>query len=366
MSATNLPTTVPYVGNLHWIPDHTILLTLHGSHAYGMSTPTSDVDLKGVAIPPRAWFLGFLHTFEQVETQKPYDMVIYDIRKFCRLAADCNPNILEVLFVDDEHVRVILPAGQRLRDHRHAFLSTRVRHTFSGYAMAQLKRIESHRKWLLDPPEAPPRRADFGLPETPDLPRDQLLAALSMIDKKLDQWELDFQEVDRPQRIELQNRIAAWFAELSLGADARWRSAGRLLGFEDNFLDVLERERRFRAADDEWTRYLAWKKGRNAARAELEATSGYDTKHAAHLVRLLRMCREILTTGEVHVKRPDAADLLAVRAGDWPYDRLVAWAAEQDAELDAIAATSSLPRRPDRVALDALCQEIVAEHLGID
>jgi len=358
--------TVPYVGNLTWIPSQTILLALHGSHAYGMATATSDVDLKGVAIPPRAFFLGFLQQFEQVETQKPFDMVIYDIRKFFRLAADCNPNIIEVLFVDDADVRLILPAGQRLRDHRRDFLSTRAKHTFSGYAMAQLKRIENHRKWLLDPPTAPPVRADFDIPAVPDLPRDQLLAALSMIDKKLSQWELDFQETDRPQRIELQNRIAAWFAELSLGADARWRSAGRLLGFEDNFLDMLDRERRFRSADDEWSRYLGWKKQRNPARAQLEATSGYDTKHAAHLVRLLRMCREILATGDVLVKRPDAAELLAIRNGEWSYERLLGWATDQDAELDALALTSPLPRRPDRAALDALCQELVAQHLGID
>ncbi|AEZ66297.1 hypothetical protein phiTE_131 [Pectobacterium phage phiTE] len=38
-------------------------------------------------------------------------------------------------------------------------------------------------------------------------------------------------------------------------------------------------------------------KNRNAARHELEEKFGYDTKHAMHLVRLLRMSQEILETG---------------------------------------------------------------------
>lgn len=37
---------------------HTILLTLAGSRAYGTNTFTSDVDLKGVCVPPKEFYLG--------------------------------------------------------------------------------------------------------------------------------------------------------------------------------------------------------------------------------------------------------------------------------------------------------------------
>src|SRR5262245_48554781 len=36
-----------------------------------------------------------------LETKEPHDLVQYEIRKFFRLAADCNPNIIEVFFVYD-------------------------------------------------------------------------------------------------------------------------------------------------------------------------------------------------------------------------------------------------------------------------
>ncbi len=87
-----------YRGNLNWLQSRTVLLVRHGSHAYGLATETSDLDIKGVAIPPADYFLGFLKRFEQAESKQP-DMSIYDIRKFFQLACDCNPNIIEVLVV---------------------------------------------------------------------------------------------------------------------------------------------------------------------------------------------------------------------------------------------------------------------------
>ena len=82
-----------------------------------------------------------------------------------------------------------------------------------------------------------------------------------------------------------------------------------------------------------------------------------------HLVRLLRMCREILTEGVVRVKRPDAAELREIRNGAWSYDRLIEWAKGEDAALEAVYKTSTLPREPDRAAIDALCVALTEEGL---
>lgn len=106
-----------YRGNLYWLKENTILLTKHGSHAYGLNTLTSDLDIKGIAIPPREYFLGFLHRFEQAESKNP-DLVIYDIRKFCTLASDCNPNIIEVLYTDEEDIIQCNDIGDALRHFR--------------------------------------------------------------------------------------------------------------------------------------------------------------------------------------------------------------------------------------------------------
>jgi predicted nucleotidyltransferase len=353
---TSTPYRIPYHGDLPWLPDRTILFARHGSLAYGLDTATSDEDFKGVAIPPKPYFFGFASRFEQAESKAP-DLVVYDLRKFMSLAAECNPSIIEVLWTEP---LVETPLGERLRASRAMFLSKKAKHTFSGYALAQLKRIRTHHRWIAKPPDHAPTRAEHGLPERTIVPKDQIAAALAAIDKKLADWELDFMhEVEPASRILLQGKMAEALAEMKVASDAKFAAAARTLGYDENFLALLDRERRYTAARREWEQFQNWKATRNPARAALEEKHGYDTKHAMHLVRLLRMCREILERGEVVVKRPDREELLAIRAGAWSYDRLLGWAETEDKALDAIYETSPLPRAPDRDALDRLCVELV-------
>lgn len=130
-----------------------IFKTIAGSHLYGTARPDSDIDIRGVCLPPMEALLG-LARFEQHEVPNE-DTVIYDLRKFCRLALKANPNILEMLFVPEDAILEIDEYGEQLLENRMLFLSTRVVHTYSGYAFAQLKRIEGHRRWLLNPPIEP-------------------------------------------------------------------------------------------------------------------------------------------------------------------------------------------------------------------
>ena len=352
-----------------WLEARTILLVRHGSHAYGTSTPTSDQDAKGVAVPPAPYFHGFVSRFEQAESKTPApDCVIYDVRKFFALAADCNPSLVELLWTDEDAHLQVADAGRLLLEHRGDFLSKKARHTFSGYAIAQLKRIQTHHRWLVSPPAAPPTRAEHGLPERTVIPKDQLAAAEAAVRKRVDGWEPDLTGLDASARIDVMGKLTTMLTELAavvhLSSDElKWRAGAELLGYDQNFIDLLDRERRYRTRAQEWDQYQNWLATRNAARARLEAEHGYDTKHAMHLVRLLRMCREILATGRVLVKRPDAAELLAIRGGAWSYEQLLTWAEEQDAAMNDAAAASALPREPDRVALDGLCRRIVESML---
>jgi len=345
-----------------WLSKHTILLVHGGSHAYGTALPTSDRDYRGVAVPPAPYFYGFVNHFEQAEMKSPDDTVIFDIRKFFSLAADCNPNIIEVLWQPRSHYRILTAAGHLLLDNRDLFLSRKAKHTFSGYALSQLKRIRTHHRWLQNPPQAAPVRSTYGLPERVLVPKEVREFAESQIQKTIDEWNLDLAPLDDAGKIYVRDRVAAWMTTVDLNER---HAAMKAIGLDEHFMANLDAERRFHQAQVEWTQYQNWLTTRNPARAELERKYAFDTKHGMHLVRLLRMCREILTTGEVHVFRPDAAELLSIRNGAWTYEQLVEYADREDKELAELERTSPLPKAPDRNRLDALCIEIVEMCLGI-
>ncbi len=345
----------------------TILYCKSGSHAYGTNLPTSDEDFRGVFIPSEDYYIGLLKVEQEISNIDGKDVVIYELKKYIQLAADCNPNILELLFCAQDDVLWETKEGKILRDNREKFLSKKARHTFSGYAMSQLKRIESHRRWLLNPPTHKPLRSEYGLPDKPTLNNSQLGAALSLMQKKVDSWDMDLEPLSEAAKIEFGNKLAEILAEMSLSTkNEKTLAAGKSIGFDDDFLEVIKQEQRYQSALNEWKQYENWKESRNRTRSELELRHGYDVKHGMHLVRLMRMCREILELGEVMVRRPDAKELLEIRNGAWPYDKLISWAKEQDQLMGELYTKSALRNKPDMKYFNELSKQLIRERLFND
>lgn len=298
--------------------EYTVFLATHGSRAYGTSVSDSDIDRKGFAVVPFSAAVGYTSSFEQDESKSeeagvPVEQVVYDIRKFVKLAAGCNPSIIEILFVAESDVLVCHPAGALVRAHRDKFLSKLAGKTFSGYALSQLKRLKNHRGYLMNPPKGKPSREDFGLSTQMKITADMMGA----LDKSM-----------------------------SEGYEAH-----------QNVIELVQKEKQCKSAMDQWQSYQNWKTNRNPKRAEMEAKWGYDSKHAMHLVRLLRMGREILEGKGVEVRRSDAEELLAIRNGAWSYEHLVDWAEKTDKEVGKLYSTSTLPEAPDSEFLNTLCVE---------
>lgn len=125
---------------------------------------------------------------------------------------------------------------------------------------------------------------------------------------------------------------------------------------------TLDAEKRYGTALKHWQAYETWKRNRNPARAALERAHGYDTKHAMHLIRLMRMGLEVLETGELHVRRPDAPDLTAIREGSLTYDGLIATADDLHDRIRRAAPNSTLPDAVDHDAVDALPYRLIVRE----
>ena len=278
-----------------WASHNAIHLIYAGSRLYGTEREDSDWDLRGVCLMPPSALLG-LGSFEQYNLHnKLEDIVIYGTTKFFALAAKCNPNILELLFAPPETWLARTDAWSVIYEARHAFLSERVRRTFTGYAYSQLKRLQGHYQWLSSPPKKRPTPEDFGGSVVPD------------------------------------------------------RKGGQKLVFPST-----EERDGHSVASKQWKQYQTWLRERNPARAKLEEKYGYDTKHACNLVRMLLQGEALLQHGTFNPRLPvDIRDMvLNVLHGGWPYGTLLDWATAQKEHVETMQ--TSLPKEADMDTVNSL------------
>ena len=83
----------------------TILKILAGSHVHGLNVETSDRDEEAIVIEPlsEAWSLG--KPWEDTVRESPeLDTKYFSLRKWCRMAANGNPNFLLMLFAPESHI----------------------------------------------------------------------------------------------------------------------------------------------------------------------------------------------------------------------------------------------------------------------
>ena len=242
-----------------WFPgvsykDRVILLGYVGSQAHGTMTPeTDDVDLMGVVVQPLESYLGF-HTQDEWRWMKDYqgmmyDVVLYDVKKYCWLLLKSNPNVLSLLGLNDHSYLHQSVLGKDLLKMRKVFFSKQVYRAFQGYAHAQL-----------------------------DLMR---------------------RGKDRPTK------------------------------------DLGEK------------------------RKQLIEQYGYDTKHASHLIRLLRMCIEYLSTHELNVWRADYRELIDIKQGQWSFEQVEQEAKRLFVLSEEALVRSTLPERPNVEAAEQWVRQAI-------
>jgi len=348
--------------NESWI----VLEALIGSWAYGLNTPESDEDYRGICIPDEIYLRSPFKNFEQYEDPTK-DRQIYGITKFVKLARDNNPNIVELLAVDDKFIKTIKWPGKLLRDNVNLFLSAKCKFTFSGYSFSQLQRIKTHKKWLDKIPEKPiePKRtssivATNAMKNMLDGFRDFVA---QIVAEKLHK-ELAYKDIDMELK-DLTDMMSHTMADFPMVyfrdyAVKFFKSISKNVMKEESYI-LLQEEFDYFFKLNEWNQYQTWQKNRNPKRAELEAKYGYDVKHGSHLVRLLKQCENILTKGYLNVWVGDDKDILAVKNGEWTYEYLIKWADDFNEKINDIYNTNSyvIRKSPDNEKIEELYLEII-------
>jgi uncharacterized protein len=345
-----------------YINNNLIMLTVSGSHAYGTNTPESDMDIRGMFIGEPKTIIG-LNRMEQVE-DKENDITIFELSKILQLVADQNPNCHELLFCDKEDIIFATDEYWKIREQRVKFISSLARQKYSGYAMSQLKRVKGHSKWLSreqngefnNKPEMIDycRIVDANGHTSRDRKHLENLSCATFLTHETDTcykiWTSYDKIIEDPFNIIInyngwfENENCTFYFKESIDKENR-QYMGLLFFAKDEFTNALE----------QYNKWKNWKENRNDKRHLTEEKFGYDTKHAMHLVRLLRMGKEILSGQGVLVKRLDAQELLEIRNGKWTYDELIEYAANMDnVVLEEAYKNTKLPRSVDKEFVNEL------------
>lgn len=132
----------------HNFLEQTIVKHYAGSIAYGTNTPTSDVDFRGIFVADKEFILSPFFNVGEASDTKEEDTKFYELNKFMKLYLDGNPNILETLWVDDSDIVERSEMYDYLRQYRGDLLSSKIAHTYTGYAYNQCHRMSNHHGWM--------------------------------------------------------------------------------------------------------------------------------------------------------------------------------------------------------------------------
>ena len=337
------------VSELESNTQHLLLRALSGSRAYGLDTPESDTDIKGVFVLPERDFYA-LNPPEQLNNPSN-DIVYYEWRKFVSLLLGSNPNLLELLNTPAHALLYRHPLMDELRPEW--LLSKQCLHTFAGYAYGQIKKARGLNKKIVNPMAAEKKTLlDFCyvLQAASTVALSQWLQQHGVTAAQIGLVKLNHAHdvyalfVDEDGSLGFHGVAAADSSSVRLSSVPEHVPMRAYMSFnQDGYSSYLR----------EYQAYWRWVAERNEVRYQTNMAHGaeYDSKNMMHTFRLLYTALDIALYGEVRVWRDNRDELLAIKAGEFAYADLLARAERLMQQVEQAYAVSHLPEVPDHAAV---------------
>lgn len=353
---------MPDIRNIHEENQHILLKCISGSRAYGLNTPQSDTDFKGIFLAPKREFYG--SDYRDQVANETNDIVYYEWKKFIDLLGKNNPTILELLAtpVDSILFKHRLIASLDPED----FLSKLCCQTFAGYAQSQIKKARGLNKKISNPVEQVRKEiADFCF----------VIDGMNVV--PLNQWLSDYRFNDTDcglVKIPHMRDVYALFHnsqtnEIPLrgiysGADSNDVLLSSIpKGIKPLSLMSFNKDA-YSIHCKEYAQYWEWigKRNENRYQSTISHGKNYDAKNMMHTFRLLNMAEEIASEGKIFVHRKDRDFLMSIREGKFEYEDLLTRAEEQVQMIEELFEKSTLPQEPDLKKLEDLLVDVRDEY----
>lgn len=344
---------------------------ISGSHAFGLSTPKSDIDIRGFYVNPYTEYLGLNEPAGQVSNEKN-DITYYSLRKGFELLMTANPNMIELLWMPEDCVKIQTPLMTKLIENRNLFISKKCFHTHSGYSFAQIQKAKGQNKKVHNPqPEERPKKEDFcwiidstlikGLPLDPPI--------LPARPRSLKDVGIDLSKYHVAALEHVPNTYRLYFYNDK--AKGVFRGDDMLVCESIPLDDEIQRfvglliynQHEYEKAVREWHSYWDWMKNRNESRwiDQEKGKLNYDQKNMCHCLRLLISGENILRHGFpiVRFEGEQKDYLMKIRAGDFKYEELMEEVEKRMAGLEELYKTSTIPHSVNVPKIDRLYRELI-------
>lgn len=363
-----------------------IFEAIAGSRAYGTSNPDSDYDIRGLFVLPKNERITLMNIPQEISNDSQ-DIKYYELEKFLRLASECNPSIIELMWLPEDCIKIQTPLMDKLIENRNLFISKKAYHTFNGYAYSMLHKAKSQNRFVNNPKsEIQPVKEDFCFviplsdrrlpsdkftldftysnPELETLLKTTPCRPIPLKDTHLD---LNMFHCARLEQTQHTYRLYYYGNEAqgvfrgddmlvpeSIPLDDEIR---RFCGFLIYDQSLFEKELR------DWKNYWEWRTNRSEARWKDQENGifQYDRKNCSHCCRLIFSGKNILTQGEpiVRFTGEKLQFLKDVRGGKIEYNTLMTTIENEMKELEETYNKSTLPWGCDIKKVDRLYRELV-------
>lgn len=319
----------------------TIFLGVHGSHLYGLNTPESDWDYKGIFIPSVPDMI--MGTGKQIinhstgndsskNSKDDIDTEMLSLQKFINLACSGEPYVMDMLHTTPEWTLQSSPVWEYIQRNRDKFYCTNMK-AYLGYVMKQASKygVKGSRLSAL---------------------REVMHAMTTIPDNKLESLGEGIRGVKSvPARLREPNNLPT-------NEFCFWEYAGE----QKMYYVVLGRKympgikvSEFRVAVKKlWNEY-----GERARKAE--QNNNIDWKALSHALRGGMQLKEIYTNGTITYPLKDKPVILAVKRGKLPFaevQELLEHTVHDVESLVAQAKKNGMRAAPDKEFWDSFVKDV--------
>ena len=319
-----------------------LLEAVSGSRAYGLATPESDTDIKGVFYLPKSMFYG-MEYIPQISNETN-DIVYYELGRFIELLLQSNPNTLELLASPPDCVRYRSPLMDAFKTEW--FISKTCQQSFAGYAYGQIKKARGLNKKISNPmPSEKKSILDFRhiIEGRKTVPLQYWLTQRGMEQRRVGLI-----------KIAHARELYALFydADGTLGyhgiapkPEATTLSLSPIPEGESPLAHLSFNQDGYSSYCREYASYQQWLAERNETRYQGTQAhgQGYDAKNMMHTFRLLETARDIALHSEIRPRLPNRDELLAIKRGESSYEDLLEKAERLMVEVETAFEASDLP-----------------------